>query len=44
MSNTAIETKKLGRRALPLLAELALVAGYGVSGAAAYWLGLALRM
>ncbi len=44
MSKTITATRKFGRRAFPMLAALVLVAGYGVSGAAAFWLGAALRM
>ncbi len=44
MSKTITATMKLSRRALPMLAALVLVAGYGISGAAAFWLSLALRM
>ncbi len=44
MSKTITATMKLSRRAFPLLAAFEPVAGYGVSGAAAFWLSLALRM
>ncbi len=44
MSKTINATRKHGRRTFPMLAAVGLVAGYGVSGAAAYWLSAALRM
>ena len=44
MSKTITATRKFGRRAFPMLAALVLVAGYGISGAAAFWLSAALRM